>query len=120
MTRKTVAVDLDGTLCLYFRWRGPARIGKPIGGADTIRAPLLKLRIAGYRLILFTVRARHKGAKPAIRKWLTRHGLQNLFDDITDRKVPWEVLFDDRAWRVGRNADGALELAVDKWLEVGA
>lgn len=120
MTRKTVAVDLDATLAHYYRWRGASRIGKPVGGADTIREPLLKLRLAGYRLVLFTTRARHPGAKRAIRKWLRQHGLQDLFDTITDRKVPWEVLFDDRAWRVPRNVTGGLELAVEKWLEVDA
>lgn len=113
MARKPIAaVDLDGTMARYTSWRGKDRIGRPLG--FLAREALIELRRNGYRVVLFTTRARH-GKKP-IRDWLRRHDLLHLVDDITDRKVPWEILFDDRARHVSPNQDGALIQAIDHYL----
>jgi phosphoglycolate phosphatase-like HAD superfamily hydrolase len=109
--RPVAAIDLDATISRYHRWRGPDRIGRPIPGAH---AALRTLQDKGYRLILFTTRARH-GKKP-IQAWLKRHGLADYFEAVTATKPPAAVFFDDRAWRVPRNVDGGLTHAVQAYL----
>lgn len=111
-TRKPIAaVDLDATLAYYPRWRGPNRIGRPLG--PLARESLVELRRLGFQFWLFTTRARH--GKKQIREWLRRHDLQHLVDGITDRKIPWTILFDDRARHVQANRPGALMDAIHKW-----
>jgi len=109
--RLVVAVDLDATIAYYTHWRGPKRIGRPL--SPSVRHTLVYLRARDARIVLFTTRARH-GKKP-IRDWLRRHELLHLVDEITDRKVFWHVLFDDRARHVPANEPHGFRDAVLRW-----
>ena len=53
VTKKTVAVDLDGVLAKYDGWRGVGHIGDPIQGAQDF---LNKLQRLGFEVLIFTTR----------------------------------------------------------------
>jgi len=82
-------VDLNGVLDAYAGDRGPAHYDPPRPGA---RAFLEALRARGFAVVVFTTRY-----APDVRRWLRRHGLDDLVDDVTDRKPPAFVFVDDRA-----------------------
>lgn len=92
----TIAVDLDKTLAFHHSGMGIRCIGKPI--------PKMMKRVRdwiarGDKVVIFTARAGHKGAKPAIRKWLKENDLPDL--EITNIKEPsFDVMYDDRAVHV--------------------
>lgn len=102
-------VDLDGTLAMYDKWRGPAHIGPPI--------PLMLERVRGWlaegkEVRIFTARVSSDGtldgnisarmAKEAIRDWCYKYFRKVL--EVTNEKDHQMVeLWDDRAVQVGRN-----------------
>lgn len=101
--RGVVVVDLDGTICEH---RFPA-FGAPIAGA---REALQRLRQAGYRIVIHTVRTssyyRANGlydtevnSQEAIRAYLQHHRIP--FDEIWMHDKPVAVAYiDDRGLRM--------------------
>jgi hypothetical protein len=89
----TIAVDLDKTLAFHHSGMGIRCIGKPI--------PSMMKRVRnwigrGDKVVIFTARAGHKGAKPAIRAWLKKNGLPDL--EVTNVKSPdFDEMWDDKA-----------------------
>jgi NTP pyrophosphatase (non-canonical NTP hydrolase) len=107
-----IGVDLDGTLAHYERWVRPDDIGAPI-------APMVG-RVKGWLaddwdVRIFTARgsldaADEALAYPAIRRWCAEHLGQEL--PITNRKDVFMVaLYDDRAFRVGKNTGHPCDLS---------
>jgi phosphoglycolate phosphatase-like HAD superfamily hydrolase len=102
--RRLVCVDLNGVLDAYAGWQGAEHWDPPSSGA---RAFLEALRGRNCRIVLFTTR-HYLGAW----QWLTRHGLADLVEEVTDRKPAADVFIDDRA--VGFSGDFSAALrAVD-------
>lgn len=94
--RGWIGVDLDGTLAHYDRYRGDEHVGAPIDGMVTRVRQWLD---EGKDVRLFTARSPH----PAVRKWMKEHLGQVL--PITNTKDHhMQVLYDDRAVQVKRNA----------------
>lgn len=121
----TVCVDFDGTIIPWGSLDGsPA----PFAGA---RDALLRLKAAGYRIVILTSRASTswwdaealaRGVDPVafgseqlryVIDLLERHGIP--FDEVTAEKVPALAYFDDRARSVER-ADGSLADAIAAFL----
>ena len=76
-----IGVDLDGTLAESQGWHGPEDICYPIPAMMTrVRAWIE----AGVEVRIFTARASKPKNVPAVRKWLTRHGIGQL--TITNEK----------------------------------
>lgn len=102
----TIAVDLDGTLAFYDRWRGIEHIGEPIPEM----AQRVKFWISrGVKVVIFTARASTPEAIPFINAWTKRHFGKVL--PVTNQKTFDIVeLWDDRAVQVipntGKRADG--------------
>lgn len=111
-----IAVDLDGTLAQYDRWRGPDHIGEPV--------PRMLKRVQdwvqrGCTVKIFTARVgrpdpERSQAINLIQDWLEKHGLPRL--EVTNAKDYGMVeCWDDRAVQVipntGLRADGRHELA---------
>lgn len=94
-----IAVDLDGTLAYYDKWRGAEHIGEPI--------PLMLTRVKhwlaeGRCVKIFTARASVPEHVPYVKAWLAEHGLPNL--EVTNIKdYGMIVLYDDRAIQVEAN-----------------
>lgn len=124
MTRKSLhyAVDLDGTLATYDRWRGVDHIGEPI---EPMVRHVKELLANGDFVTIFTARvapeaARNEScdrAREVIAEWCRMHIGQEL--PITAVKLPvFHAILDDRAEQIlpndGRNAALAFhELAKD-------
>jgi hypothetical protein len=87
--RPVVCVDLDGVLNTFDEWRGSEYFHPPRDGS---REFLAQLRLAGYRVVVFTVRW-HEW----VSAWLRENGLAELVDEVTDRKPPAHAYVDDRA-----------------------
>jgi hypothetical protein len=105
--RYTIAVDFDGVINSYASsWTGARSFpDPPVRGA----IEWLHKMVQKFDVIILSTRARHFGAKRAMRLWLRRHA-GNLYWEtpgfvgiesvrITDRKPPALVYIDDRAWR---------------------
>lgn len=138
MSGKSVAVDLDGVLAAYDRWRGIEHVGDPIPGA---REFLVDLRDAGFRVVIFTARlGDHPESFDArfavVRDWLARHAMPHDELYIGRGKPAAAAYVDDRAVycdpqrnrlafltareRVGALAAGWSTLCHDCWLELAA
>jgi hypothetical protein len=82
-------VDLNGVLDAYTGWQGPEHFDPPRPGA---RDFLEGLRQRGYRVVIFTTRYDRD-----VWCWVKAHALDDLVDDVTDRKPAAHVFVDDRA-----------------------
>ncbi len=72
--RKTICVDVDGVIADYSKgFQGVGKFGDPIPGASTI---LHKLRLEGWKIIIFTSR----GEEDLVAKYLHKHDIP--FDEI--------------------------------------
>ncbi len=95
----TIAVDLDGTLALYDKWRGIEHIGKPI---PVMLDRVKDLTKCGHKVVIFTARANDKEAIPFIERWLVEAGLPKLEITCIKRKE-FKEFWDDRAVSVKKN-----------------
>lgn len=102
--RKTVCVDLDGTLAHYEGWKGPEHIGMPRPGAVEFTRALDKFA----NVVVFTTRAkadfedRPDGATPEslanfVRGWLDGHGFAYTTVYAGQGKPIASAYVDDRA-----------------------
>lgn len=112
---KIAAVDFDGVVCEYEKWDGnPANIGKPIVGSLTA---IKRLVLSGYKVVIFSARARHPEGKIAIEDFLSKWGYAKFVVEVTCIKPPYTVLFDDRARHVPQNKPNGLKTAVKGYIE---
>jgi hypothetical protein len=119
---KILALDLDGTLCEYDGWKGPAHFGKPF---PDVVAELHKLKAGPekWAIVIFTTRR----TDHALKAHLDKHNIP--YDFIN--KHPWQppgssykmtadVYLDDRALRFTGNARGLaarIREAATPWTE---
>jgi hypothetical protein len=95
---KTLGIDFDGVVHRYSRgWQDGTIYDPPVDGALDA---LIHLRTLGYRLALYTTRAREPERIEQIRQWLAEYGFPaTLFDEITASKPLAVAYIDDRAIR---------------------
>lgn len=93
---RTVAVDFDGVLHPYSRgWVGSVPDDEPpMPGATAF---LIRLKNAGYRVVVFSTRCDHDEGLAGTREWLERQGLDEFVDDVTCKKPAAVAYVDDRA-----------------------
>lgn len=97
--KKSIGLDLDGTIAEYNGWKGISYIGNPI--QPIIDAALEKEK-EGYEIIILTARAADPRSIPIIKNWLRNHNLPNW--RITDRKdSSMKEIWDDLAKTVKFN-----------------
>lgn len=93
MSKKTIAVDFDGTICSYDKWGDGTIRGEALPGAFD---SLLGLMDRGYKVIILS-------ARPAdqIRVWLTANWPFKMYPapEVTNTKPPAIAYIDDRAVR---------------------
>lgn len=106
--KKTVCVDLDGTIAQYDGWKGLDHIGDPLPGAKEFLERLGEK----YSIMIYTTRCNeHFNVEAAhllrgrVEAWLLKHGLR--YDDIyTGQGKPVAIAYvDDRSVMVKENVD---------------
>lgn len=103
MKRRTIAVDLDGTLAHYDGWKGEDHIGEPV---PEMVAHVKKALAEGATIIIFTARVcecfglyRVNKARVLIQEWCEKHLGQKFL--VTAEKSPTiSEFWDDRARQV--------------------
>ncbi len=102
---KTVLIDFDGVIHSYTSgWQGANVIPDP--PVEGIRDEIIRIREAGYKVVIFSSRVTTGELLPIIR-YLDKHDVP--FDGITDKKVPAVAMVDDRAICFDGQAKGLLE-----------
>lgn len=97
--KKTIAVDLDGTLAQYGEWKGDDVIGDPI---PAMVSRLEKEESDGATIVVFTTRGDVPARIKPVKAWLKEHGLPAW--EVTNIKKPtYTEMWDDRARRVQKN-----------------
>lgn len=98
-TRKSIAVDLDGTLAESHGYVSWDYIGPPV--QKMVERCLEKER-EGYTIKVFTARCMDKRCIPIIRKWLKENGLPDW--EITNVKTSdMKEIWDDLAIGIKQN-----------------
>lgn len=101
-----VAIDLDGTLAVYNKWRGIHHIGEPV---PAMLRHVLDLLHAGIEVRIFTARVQEgPEAIRAIEDWCIRHIGQVLpVTNVKDMSMVY--MLDDRAFNVQKNTGVMLQ-----------
>ena len=75
-----LAIDFDGTIIVQGSGLSRERLSKPAvaGAVDAIQ----RLHAEGWRIVVFSCRARDEQGRAQIINWLTRYGLADLVEDI--------------------------------------
>lgn len=90
-----IAVDFDGTLAQYDRWRGAGSVGAPIGGAIEF---LRWLDNMGHEPWIYSARASEPAGRLAIEEWVVKYGVDDIVKGITHEKLyRFSLFIDDRA-----------------------
>ena len=99
---KTIALDFDGVLHSFTSgWKGPGCIPDP--PVPGMAAACQELAWAGFELVVISTRALWVEGARAIYDWLQANGFPLM--EITDKKVPYAVMFDDRCERFNGSAE---------------
>ena len=93
---KFIAIDFDGVLHLYIT---------PFDGTDIIPDPpvegalgaIKSLYSQGYKIVIFSARAKDNSAKAAIWSWLRKYGFTQYISVVTNIKPTAKVIVDDKA-----------------------
>lgn len=116
---KTLMIDFDGVLASYDGNFSKDRLGLPHPGAlDAVRQYVTK----GFRVVVYTTRAKDREGALAVRDWLALNGFDALVAPdsiyVSAFKIPAVAYIDDRAWRFCGEWPSALELdAFKPWWE---
>ena len=98
-SKKSIAVDLDGTLAEYTGWKGINHIGKPL---KPMVNRIYKWISEGYQVKIFTARAADPRSYDIIRNWLRANGLPDMvITNVKDSSM--KEIWDDLAVRVKKN-----------------
>ena len=103
MSKRTVAVDFDGTISKYYKWTGPYNMGAPLEGA---REFLEALRERGYFILIYSCRPSTETAHKKMEQYMQEHDLP--YDRIFTEgcKPEATAYFDDRAISVQPQKNG--------------
>lgn len=95
----SIAVDLDGTLAFYDRWRGSEHVGEPI---PKMLARVHRWLALGEQVVIFTARASEPEKIAPVYAWMLKHGLQDCKLSCM-KTMDISEFWDDRAVRVEPN-----------------
>lgn len=109
-----VAIDVDGVIASYNRWKGVGVFGDVIKGC---KEEIAKLKEAGWTVIINTTR----GEIEDVRQFLTANEIQfdhinenpDKPDNCTDKKVMANAYVDDRAIPFGGRWEGMAQRIMD-------
>ena len=110
MSNKTLAVDFDGVISHYTRWKGKGVFESPVKGCSSF---LKKLRSCGWKIIIFTTRSEISD----IRIYLKENKIpydyinfnpENKKQKLSPNKILADVYLDDRAIRFNGHWDKKL------------
>jgi hypothetical protein len=106
----TIAIDFDGVVHQYITpWAGETVIPDlPVFGAA---AAISAIRRDGYKVVIFSTRARHRAGADAIDAWLLKHEIN--VDGVTAEKPPAHLYVDDRALRFTGRWEEVLRVVTD-------
>ena len=90
MTKRTVAIDMDGVLNTYTGWQGEDELFQPRENVQQF----LALLASDWDVVIHTTRPPVK-----VRQWLKQHGLDGYVADVTNVKPAAVAYVDDRALR---------------------
>lgn len=104
MSKQTICIDFDATICSYDGWGDGTIRGTPIPGAMDA---MLNLINRGYKVVILSARPREQ-----IVPWLTEHWPFKMYPapEVTNTKIPAIAYVDDRAVRFENNWPQILEL----------
>ena len=97
--RKTIYVDFNGVLDTYKGWKG---VGHEYPIRPGTREFLEKLVKNGYTIYVFTA-----ADVTRVKQWLTRNKIDDLIQDVTNKKGPAIIYLDDRAVQFTGDFDDA-------------
>jgi hypothetical protein len=114
--RKVIAVDLDGTLAHYDKWRGIHHIGDPV---PKMLARVKQWLEEGHGVTIFTARMsptaclvngqNSRAVQEVIEKWCVQH-VGVLLPVTSEKRMSFSEFWDDRAIQIipntGERADG--------------
>jgi len=108
---KTLMIDFDGVLASYDGNFRADILGRPHPGAlEAVRNYIE----AGFRIVVYTTRAKDREGMLRIRDWLALNGFDALAGGdpiyVTAFKVPAVAYIDDRGWRFSGSWPSAAEL----------
>lgn len=93
------AIDLDGTLAHYDKYRGDHHIGEPVPSMIAFAKSLIA---EGKRVVIFTARADNNNSIALVKEWCVNNGLGNL--EVTNiKRKSFRMFYDDRAVAVRKN-----------------
>lgn len=102
---QTIAIDFDGVIHSYTSpWTQPEDIADPpvAGAAEGMKI----LQDMGYRIIIFSARARTAGGVLAMTEYLEKHGIP--YNEIDSVKPTAQAYLDDRGIRFDGNWEQAV------------
>lgn len=99
---RRLLIDFDGVIHAYSHaWVDGTIYDEPMPGA--IEA-INRLRALGYEVVVFTALSRMGEERHnLIRQWLAKYGIENI--QVTHKKLPCQMIIDDRAVRFTNWAD---------------
>ena len=116
--RKTVCVDLDGTLASYDGWKGSDHIGEPLSGAVEFTHKLSEFA----DVVIYTTRTNtdpklgnHEGAFELLKAWLDKHGFAYHSIYQGQGKPLAAAYVDDRAVACVPQRDGVAAFQCVEW-----
>ena len=105
---KVIAFDFDGVVHNdNVPWRGVDIIAG--GPCEGIRKVFMRLKLRGYRIAIYTCRARTLAGYRAVLHWLTIWGMMPYVSEITSSKPVAKCYIDDRAIQFQGNTDDLIE-----------
>ena len=93
MKKRTIAFDLDATICNSIRRFHPEDILK-VNPYPKMVEIIRKLKSKGHKIIIFTRRGCLKQGRTLTKKWLKLHDIP--YDELITNKPHYDVLIDDR------------------------
>lgn len=110
--KKSLAVDLDGTLLKYDKFRGWNHFGEPNEGMVEL---LQKIKDAGWNIIIWTVRKETEEMKEHLAKYNIPYDYINWQPWPKDgsRKISFDVCLDDRNIRFEGKTEGLFEQIIN-------
>lgn len=104
---KAIALDFDGVLHSYTSgWTGEIPTDSPVSGSVDFVNNLISL---GYKLYIFSCRAKYKLGVSGIKDWLNKYGFPESKITVTNEKPEADIYIDDRGFRFEGNFEEALK-----------
>ena len=93
MAKKVIALDFDGVLHSYRKWKGEGmeNMDGPVKGAKQF---LEMVKLKGWSVVIYSTRK-----KSDIELWLKKYGMVELVEEVSEGKPMAKLYVDDRGMR---------------------